>query len=310
MPYKADPERVEEAIRQAKARKILQELRDSSDPEEKQAYRELIKGFNQKALEWLRSPNQPTHTQAQFDALFVAGHPKLQVDLGQDRTSTVDQKIIANLTNTWTRDEPVLSLVFKQAWDEMAENHKEDATGNSQVTQLLNRLSYHQTGLPTRLKAEVEHAKSSLRDTGIDAAHRLSLYRANYLDRTDSQDVTRGPAFTNPVTDHGTIPVGHTITPQQERDFQSEAERQRLHPQPPAPIPTSGDTVPRDRSPLGLSPRTLFELDIANLAQKLGQKDFDELSKTDLSAYDVPTLERLHTWVKNKVADQQRGRSQ
>jgi hypothetical protein len=159
-------------------------------------------------------------------------------------------------------------------------------TDETIVTRLANRLSFYESGVPTRMKSELEKAKELLRATNIPANQVLSLYRAHYLDRTDTVDPTKGPAFTNPVTDRGTIPVGRT---QEHRGpISAQEEREKLTPlQPPAPIPTSGDTVPRDRPPLGLSERTAIQAELIHLA--------DHLTITD--------LRQLHASVKQRLAD-------
>jgi hypothetical protein len=256
---KSDPERV---------RKLLAELREG-DSQEQKKYKELV-------LAGLKDTYVIANEgdRALSDWAIRKG---LKADLSQDRVSTVDQKIIQNLSSTWTRDEPTLMETFRNAYRDATEKIAGlGVTDETIVTRLANRLSFYESGVPTRMKSELEKAKELLRATNIPANQVLSLYRAHYLDRTDTIDPTKGPDFTNPVADHGTIPVGRTqghtgpISPQEERE--------KLTPvQPPAPIPTSGDTVPRDRPPLGLSERTLIEQDLQRLVASLPMDDLRNL---------------------------------
>jgi hypothetical protein len=247
-----DPDRV---------RKLLAELREG-DSEERKKYKELV----------LASLNDTYVIANEGDRALAdwAIRKGLKADLSEARSS-VDSKILANLTSTWTRDEPVLDQVFKNAYQDATEDAPDGATEETIVKRLANRLSFYETGLPARLKSEIERAKSLFRATNLPANQVLSLYRAHFLDRTDTVDPTKGPAFTNPVTDRGTIPVGRTQG--HTGPISAQEEREKLQVQPAAPIPTSGDTVPRDRPPLGLSERTLIEQSLEDLIPRLSLTD-------------------------------------
>lgn len=300
---RADPERV---------RKLLAELR-AGDAEERRVYNDLI-------LNGLRVREDDPITRADPSrvddplAQWAIGKG-LKADLNQVQASSVDQKILANLTNTWTRGEDVLSNTFRNAWVDMENGVSLGASDETKVLRLLSKLIYYEDSVPTRLKAEIERAKGMLRAQTV-ASHALNLYRANYLDSADTTTRTKGPNFTNPVTDRGTIPVGRTQdhtgpmgpedhTQGHRNPITSQQEREKII----AVDPTGhqGQTNPKDRAPLGLSERSLLEVDIANLAQRVGPQDFETLSAHALSEYDITGLRQLHSWTKNRVAKLQGG---